>query len=102
MNGVPVFWQSSMLPFAALGSAEAEIYALAEAAKPARLLLRRAEGAGLQTQRPAVIQVDSRAGISSQKATDPNTRLPGAFGLGGQCVGELRNSGDIRTAHAST
>ena len=37
LNGVPVHWRSSRQPVTALSSAEAEIYALAEAVKCGRL-----------------------------------------------------------------
>ena len=47
LNSMPVFWKSSKQPVTALSSAEAEVYAMMEAVKEARLRLWIAEEAGL-------------------------------------------------------
>ena len=46
LNGVPVHWRSSRQPVTATSSAEAEIYALAEAVKCGRLFNWRCEEMG--------------------------------------------------------
>lgn len=101
-NGAPCFWQSRKQPTTALSSAEAEIYALAEAAKAAKLMYYRAEEAGAIVQWPATIQVDNTTGISFQKSTCPNTRLLGTFDLRAEWIQELRDRQTVRTIKVST
>ena len=99
LNGVPVDWASQTQPVTALSSAEAEIYALLEAVKRARLLQWRAEELGIKTQRPMLIQMDNKAGISFQKATCNKTKLAGTFDLRDNRLRELKNTNEIATAH---
>ena len=49
LNSMPVFWKSNKQPVTALSSAEAEVYAMMEAVKEARLRLWVAEEAGVCT-----------------------------------------------------
>ena len=101
-NGAPVFWQSRKQPTTALSSAEAEIYALAEAAKAAKLTQWRAEELGIKTAWPARIYVDNAAGISFQNATCGNSRLLGTFDLRDEWVQELRDKKMIHTVKVHT
>ena len=95
-------WQSKKQVSTALSSAEAEIYALAEAAKQARLAQWRAEELGIGTKWPIDIQVDNKAGISFQKATNPNTKLLGCFDLRDSWVSELRDKAQIKAVKVHT
>jgi len=69
LNGVPVHWRSSRQPVTALSSAEAEIYALAEAVKCGRLFNWRCEEMGMQVEWPLTILVDNTQAITFQKGT---------------------------------
>jgi len=102
LNGAPIYWQSKKQVSTALSSAEAEIYALAEAAKQARLAQWRAEELGIGTKWPIDIQVDNKAGISFQKATNPNTKLLGCFDLRDSWVSELRDKAQIKAVKVHT
>ena len=48
LNSMPIFWKSNKQPVTALSSAEAEVYAMMEAVKEARLRLWIAEEAGIE------------------------------------------------------
>ena len=75
LNGFPAHWKSKKQPSTSLSSAAAEIYALPEACKDARLRYWISEdntimGYGIVEQWPAVIKVDNAAAISFQQATE--------------------------------
>ena len=101
LNGVPVHWRSSRQPVTALSSAEAEIYALAEAVKCGRLFNWRCEEMGMKVQRPLTILVDNTQAITFQKGTCVNSKLRGTFDMRRAFVGELRNTQEIDTKHIS-
>ena len=81
LNGVPVHWRSSRQPVTALSSAEAEIYALAEAVKCGRLFNLRCEEMGMMVKWPLTIQVDNTQAITFQKGTCVNSKLRGTFDI---------------------
>ena len=101
LNGVPVHWRSSRQPVTAISSAEAEIYALAEAVKCGRLFNWRCEEMGMQVQWPLTILVDNTQAITFQKGTCVNSKLRGTFVMRRAFVGELRNTQEIDTKHIS-
>jgi len=101
LNGVPVHWRSSRQPVTALSSAEAEIYALAEAVKCGRLFNWRCEEMGMEVQWPLTILVDNTQAITFQKGTCVNSKLRGTFDMRREFVGELRNSKEIDTKYIS-
>ena len=101
LNGVPVHWRSARQPVTALSSAEAEIYALAEAVKCGRLFNWRCEEMGMEVQWPLTILVDNTQAITFQKGTCVNSKLRGTFDMRREFVGELRNSQEIDTKHIS-
>jgi hypothetical protein len=101
LNGVPVHWRSSRQPVTALSSAEAEIYALAEAVKCGRLFNWRCEEMGMEVKWPLTILVDNTQAITFQKGTCVNSKLRGTFDMRREFVGELRNSQEIDTQHIS-
>jgi hypothetical protein len=81
LNGFPTHWKSKKQPSTSLSSAAAEIYALSEACKDARLRYWISEDMGYVEQWPAVIKVDNAAAISFQQATKTNTKLKGVYNL---------------------
>ena len=85
-----------------LSSAAAEIYALSEASKDARLRLWVSEELGYREVWPAVIQVDNAAALSFQKATKANTKLKGVYNLRDKWVQELRDDSKIVTKKVDT
>ena len=101
LNGVPVHWRSARQPVTALSSAEAEIYALAEAVKCGRLFNWRCEEMGMKVEWPLTILVDNTQAITFQKGTCVNSKLRGTFDMRREFVGELRNSQEIATKHIS-
>ena len=101
LNGVPVHWRSCRQPVTALSSAEAEIYALAEAVKCGRLFNWRCEEMGMEVKWPLTIFVDNTQAITFQKGTCVNSKLRGTFDMRREFVGELRNSQEIETKHIS-
>ena len=101
LNGVPVHWGSSRQPVTALSSAEAEIYALAEAVKCGRLFNWRCEEMGMKVNWPITISVDNTQAITFQKGTYANSKLRGTFDMRREFVGELRSSKEIDTKHIS-
>ena len=74
-----------------LSSAAAEMYALLEACKDAKLRYWISEDMVYMEQWPAVIKVDNAAAISFQQATKTNTKLKGVYNLRDKWVQELRD-----------
>lgn len=101
LNGVPVHWGSSRQPVTVLSSAEAEIYALAEAVKCGRLCNWRCEEMGMKINWPITISVDNTQAITFQKGTCVNSKLRGTFDMRREFVGELRNNKEVDTKHIS-
>jgi len=102
LNGMPVVWRSNKQPVTAVSSAVAEIYALSEAVRDAKIAAYRMEELGAKVQWPLKIGVDNAAGISFQKATNPDTRLKGTFDLRAAWVKELQNLNEVMAVKVGT
>ena len=59
LNDAPVYWRSKKQPDTAISSACAEIYALSETVKEARLFMWRGEELGMAPVSPLPVQVDN-------------------------------------------
>ena len=86
----------------AYSSAVAEIYALSEAVRCAKLYAWRAEELGISVTWPLVLQVDSKGSISFQGSTCAQSRLRGVIDLREAWVKELRDRGVIVTSKIHT
>ena len=91
LNGVPVHWRSNKQPKTADSPACAEIYALKEGVRDARLLLWVAEEMGVSVSWPFVVNCDSKQAISFQEDTCPKSRVRGSFDLREDWVAEVRD-----------
>ena len=91
LNGVPVHWRSNKQPKTADSPACAEIYALKEGVRDARLLLWVAEEMGVSVSWPFVVNCDSKQAISFQEDTCPKSRIRGSFDLREDWVAEVRD-----------
>ena len=94
---MPVFWRSNKQPKTSLSSACAEIYALSEACKDAKLRMCVHRDLGRPVQYPIKIQVDNAAGVSFQHSTCASSKLRGIFDMAEQWVKELK---DIKVVDA--
>lgn len=101
-NGCPVHWRSNKQPVTSVSSAAAEIYALSEGVKDARLVMWCAEEMKITTVYPIQIGVDNAAGVSFQNSTNMDTRLKGIFDLREEWVVELRDMAVIKAVKIST
>ena len=95
-NGAPVQWRSNKQPVTSVSSAQAEIYAMAEAARDARLSAWKSEEMGCEKRRPIEIQVDNSAGIVFQAKMNPASKLKGMIDLRWNWVRELQDAGEIK------
>ena len=95
LNAMPIHWKSSKQPVTSLSSAAAEIYALSEAAKDARLRWWISEEIHSKVKWPATIKVDNKAAISFQKVTNPASKLKGVFDLREAWVQELQEASSV-------
>ena len=102
LNGAPVYWRSVKQIQTALSSACAEIYALSDAVKHARLYRWRGEELGMALHGPVVVQVDNLQAKSFQEGTCVQSRLRGTFDLREAWVQELRQRHEFTVEHAST
>ena len=101
-NGMPIHWRSQKQPDTSISSAQAEIYALSEAVKDAKLRCYVSEEMGASVEWPCKIYVDNSAGVSFQKATTPNTKLKGVFDLRWWWVKELQDKSVIQAVKVDT
>ena len=101
-NGAPIHWRSNKQPITAVSSAAAEIYALAEAARDARLNAWKAEEMGLNRPIPIEIQVDNAAGVSFQSKMNPDSKLKGMIDLRWKWVKELQDTRLIKAVKVAT
>jgi hypothetical protein len=99
---MPVSWRSNKQPVTSISSAQAEIYALSEACKDARLTLWVAEEMGIGVKWPCDILVDNAAGVSFQRMTKPTTKLKGVYDLRWEWVRELQDGGSVRAVKVKT
>ena len=81
LNGMPVFWRSNKQPKTSLSSACAEIYALSEACKDAKLRVCMHRDLGRRVEYPINIQVGNAAGVSFQHSTCASSKLRGIFDM---------------------
>ena len=102
LNSMPVFWKSNKQPVTALSSAEAEVYAMMEAVKEARLRLWIAEEAGMQVTYPLTLMVDNAAGESFCKATAGLSKLRGVYQMRESRIKELRDAKVVTAQHVDT
>ena len=102
LNGMPVHWRPNKQPRTSLSSAAAEIYALSEASKDARLRLGVSEELGYEEVWPAVMQVEYAAALAFQKAAKANTNRTGVYNLREKWVQELRDDSKIVTKKVET
>ena len=92
LNGMPVFWRSNKQPKTSLSSACAEIYALSEACKDAKLRMSVHRDIGRHVSYPIKIQVDNAAGVSFQHSTCASSKLRGVFDMADKWVSELKDT----------
>ena len=85
-----------------MSSAEAEIYAMREACRDARLMAWRAEETGVEVNWPLEINVDNKAGISFQQDTCMNSRIRGVVDMREDWVSELRDRKQIMAVKVDT
>ena len=102
LNGLPIFWRSNKQPDTSLSSAQAEVYALAEAARDVSLRFWIAEELMLQVTWPAAILVDNSSGIIFQQSMNPTSKLKGVFNLRLNWVKELQDKRRIRAVKVDT
>ena len=102
LNSMPVFWKSNKQPVTALSSAEAEVYAMMEAVKEARLRLWIAEEAGIEVTYPLTLMVDNAAGESFCKATAGLSKLRGVYQMRESRIKELRDAKVVTAKHVDT
>ena len=91
--------RSNKQPDTSLSSAQAEVYALAEAARDVQLRLWVAEELLLQA---AVILVDNPSGIVFQQSRNPTSKLKGVFNLRWNWVTELQDKQRIKAVKVET
>ena len=102
LNGAPVYWRSVRQPSTALRSACADIYALSDAVRHARLLNWRSEEMGMTPCKPLVVQVDNLQAKSFAEGTCVNSRLRGTFNVRDEWVMELKDRHELTVEHVST
>ena len=102
LNHTPVFWRSAKQGSIALSSATAEIYALSEAVKNARLFQWRGQELGLPLSNPISIKVDNLQARSFARGTCVASKIRGTFDMRAEWVGELRNSGAIEVDYVTS
>ena len=86
------FWRSNKQPKTSLSSACAEIYALSEACKDAKLRVCIHRDLGRRVEYPIKIQVDNAAGVSFQHSTCASSKLRGIFDMADKWVLELKDT----------
>lgn len=101
-NGAVVSWRSNKQPVTAVSSAAAEIYAMAEAARDARLHCWQAEEMGLTPPKPIEINVDNTSGVIFQTKMNPQSKLKGMIDLRWQWVKELQDAKLIKAVKVDT
>lgn len=96
LNGTPVHWSSrKQTDSTAYSSALAEIYALSETVRAARLYVWRCEEMCMNVTWPLVVQVDNQQAISFQRGTCLQSRIRGVVSMREDWVQELRDANKI-------
>ena len=101
-NGMPVHWRSNKQPVTSISSAQAEIYAMSEAARDARLRLWVHEELGGHVSYPFHVLVDNAAGISFQGSTCQACKLRGIFDVRDKWVKDLKNMDVLKAVKVDT
>ena len=101
-NGAPVHWRSKKQPVTAVSSAAAEIYAMSEAVRDAKLNAWRSEELGFVRKYPIDVQVDNAAGITFQAKMNADSKLLGMIDIRWQWVQELQDTDLIRAVKVDT
>jgi hypothetical protein len=99
LNDIPFEWISRKQPHTAVSPAEAEVYAMREAAVSARLAQWVAEEMGLVVQWPLELKTDSMQARSFQHNTSPNSKLRGCFDIRDSMIQELRDKNVIKSTY---
>ena len=102
LNGMPVHWRSNKQPITSISSAQAEIYAMSETARDARLRLWVHEELGGTVGYPFHILVDNAAGISFQGSTCQASKLRGIFDVRDKWVKDLKDVDVLQAVKVDT
>lgn len=102
VNGMMVQWVSQKQPHTSVSSAQAEVYAMAEAVRLGRATQWLGEDLAMQVKWPLQIQVDNSAAISFQQATNINSKLLGHYRLKDAGIRELRDKKQIKAVKVHT
>ena len=102
LNGMPVLWKSNKQPKTAYSSATAEIYAMSECCKEARLIAWIAEEMGRKVPWPLVVYVDNAAGVSYQHSTCASSKLRGVYDQRSDWVKELKDQSSVTAEKVKT
>ena len=97
LNDFPVEWASRKQLGTAVAPAEAEVYAMHDAAKAGKLCQWVAEEMGLPVKWPFELKTDSSQADSFQRITTPNSKMRGCFELRYASMGELRDCNMLRS-----
>ena len=102
LNGHPIHWKSRKQPLTSLSSACAEIYALSDTVKDAKLTMWRCAELGIHLPFPMQVKVDSTCAESFQRRTCLDSRLRGTFNLRDAWVRELQDAKLVATQHVAS
>ena len=102
LNGMPIHWKSNKQPITSYSSACAEIYAMSECCREARLIAWVAEEMGRQVPYPIVLQVDNAAGVSYQHSTCSASKLRGVYDQRKDWIQELKNQAIVTAVKVDT
>lgn len=96
LNNAPVHWRSVKQRCTAPSPASAEIYALHETVKQARLFSWRAKELGIDILRPLVVQVDNKQAKTFCEGTCVESKLRGTFSIKEGWVQELKDAAALK------
>ena len=102
LNDAPVYWRSVKQPRTTISVACAEIYALSDCVKHARLLRWRAQELGVALPLPLAVQVDNSQAKSFAEGTCVHSKLRGTFDVRAGWVEELRKDGEVMVKKIAT
>ena len=102
LNGMPIHWKSNKQPLTSYSSACAEIYAMSECCREARLIAWVAEEMGRQVTLPLVVHVDNAAGVSYQHSTCASSKLRGVYDQRSDWIKELKDQESVTAVKVKT
>ena len=102
LNGMPVHWKSNKQPVTSYSSACAEVYAMSECCREARLITWVAEEMGRVVPRPIELQVDNAAGVSYQHSTCSASKLRGVYDQRSDWIKELKDQSAVTAVKVAT